>query len=129
MNMKWSLQQLFKYNDKSFDFDFTIDLYERIKNIDDIIDISLVHVKGTGKKMNDRYYFDLNINTILILEDAVTLDSLEFPINLNVTEIFSIKEDYEEDVRIIETNTIDLTDVIWENILLEKPMRVTKSIT
>ncbi|MFA7507012.1 MAG: DUF177 domain-containing protein, partial [Bacilli bacterium] len=80
-------------------------------------------------KMNDRYYFDLNINTILILEDAVTLDSLEFPINLNVTEIFSIKEDYEEDVRIIETNTIDLTDVIWENILLEKPMRVTKSIT
>ncbi|MDD2258531.1 MAG: YceD family protein [Bacilli bacterium] len=127
--MKWSLQQLFKYNDKSFDFDFTIDLYERIKNIDDIIDISLVHVKGTGKKMNDRYYFDLNINTILILEDAVTLDSLEFPINLNVTEIFSIKEDYEEDVRIIETNTIDLTDVIWENILLEKPMRVTKSIT
>lgn len=127
--MKWSLQQLFKYNDKSFDFDFTIDLYERIKNIDDIIDISLVHVKGTGKKTNDRYYFDLNINTILILEDAVTLDSLEFPINLNVTEIFSIKEDYEEDVRIIETNTIDLTDVIWENILLEKPMRVTKSIT
>lgn len=127
--MKWSLQQLFKYNDKSFDFDFTIDLYERIKNIDDIIDISLVHVKGTGKKMNDRYYFDLNINTILILEDAVTLDSLEFPINLNVTEIFSTKEDYEEDVRIIETNTIDLTDVIWENILLEKPMRVTKSIT
>lgn len=127
--MKWSLQQLFKYNDKSFDFDFTIDLYERIKNIDDIIDISLVHVKGTGKKMNDRYYFDLNINTILILEDAVTLDSLEFPINLNVTEIFSIKEDCEEDVRIIETNTIDLTDVIWENILLEKPMRVTKSIT
>lgn len=131
MIMKWSLQQLFKYNDESFDFEFTINLHERIENIDDIIDISLVHINGMGKHVSgDRYKFNLNISTILILEDAVTLNPLDFPIELDVIEIFDVKEEYEdEDIRIIEKNTIDLTDIIWENILLQKPMRVTKSNT
>lgn len=129
--MKWSLQQLFKYNDKSFDFSFTIDLHERIENIDDIIDMSLIHVSGFGKHLyGDRYQFNLNISTILVLEDALTLEPLEFPIEIDVIEFFDSKEDEEdeeENISIIEKNTIDLTDVIWENILLEKPMRATKS--
>ena len=128
--MKWSLQQLFKYGDKSFDFEFTIDLRERIENIDDIIDISLVHVHGEGIHIwEDRYQFNLYINTNLILEDAVTLDLLEFPIEINTVETYDVKEGYNEDVRIIEMNTIDLTDAIWENILVLKPMRITKTDT
>lgn len=127
--LKWSLAQLFKYNHKPFEFEDELDFKERIENIDDILDISLVKVKGNGKNLvDDRYIFNLNIECLLTLECARTLEPVEYPISLEVTEVFDTLES-DEDIRLIEKNTIDLSDVIWENIYLEKPMRVFKEGT
>ena len=127
--LKWSLAQLFKYNHKPFEFEDELDFKDRIENIDDILDISLVKVKGNGKNLVDyRYIFNLNIECLLTLECARTLEPVEYPISLEVTEVFDTLES-DEDIRLIEKNTIDLSDVIWENIYLEKPMRVFKEGT
>lgn len=127
--LKWSLAQLFKYNRKPFEFEDELDFKDRIENIDDILDISLVKVKGNGKNLvDDRYIFNLNIECLLTLECARTLEPVEYPISLEVTEVFDTLES-DEDIRLIEKNTIDLSDVIWENIYLEKPMRVFKEGT
>lgn len=127
--LKWSLAQLFKYNHKPFEFEDELDFKDRIENIDDILDISLVKVKGNGKNLvDDRYIFNLNIECLLTLECARTLEPVEYPISLEVTEVFDTLES-DEDIRLIEKNTIDLSDVIWENIYLEKPMRVFKEGT
>lgn len=130
--LKWSLAQLFKYNHKAFDFEDTFDYHEYIKNVDDILDISEVKVSGTGKGVfENRYSFDLHIECLLILECARTLEPVEFPIKMDITEVFDtdVKEDNEDDIRVIEKNTIDLYDIVWENIYLEKPMRVFKEGT
>ena len=128
--LKWSLAQLFRYNHKPFNFDEILDFKDRIENIDDILDISNVKVSGSGRNIvNDRYIFDLNIECLLTLECARTLEPVEYPISLQVTEIFDVNDSQDEDIRIIEKNTIDLSDVIWENIYLEKPMRVFKEGT
>lgn len=125
--MKWSLQQLFKYNGKPFTFNFTCDLKKYIENISDILDISEVEVSGVGQNVrNDRYVFDLNIKCTLTLEDSVTLDPVEYPLNIATTEIFDFVED-EDDVNLIDKNTINLEGVVWENILVLKPMRYTIS--
>lgn len=129
--MKWSLQQLFKYNQVPLEFNEEIDYHEYIKNISDILDISIVKVKGSARHLyDDRYSFDLNIKCRLVLEDAITLDPVDFDIDLDVTETFDKKVDFEvdDDTRLIEKNTIDLHDVVWENILLEKPIKVTKNM-
>lgn len=127
--LKWSLAQLFKYNHKTFEFEDELDFKDRIENIDDILDVSIVKVKGNGRNLvDDRYIFNLNIECLLTLECARTLEPVEFPISLDVTEVFDT-EDSDEDIRLIEKNTIDLSDVIWENIYLEKPMRVFKEGT
>ena len=129
--MKWSLQQLFKYNQVPLEFNEEIDYHEYIKNISDILDISIVKVKGSARHLyDDRYSFDLNIKCRLVLEDAITLDPVDFNIDLDVTETFDKKVDFEvdDDTRLIEKNTIDLHDVVWENILLEKPIKVTKNM-
>ncbi len=127
--LKWSLAQLFKYNHKPFEFEDELNFKNRIKNIDDILDISLVKVKGNGRNLvDDRYIFNLSIECLLTLECARTLEPVEFPISLEVTEVFDTL-DNDEDIRLIEKNTIDLSDVIWENIYLEKPMRVFKEGT
>lgn len=125
--LKWSLAQLFKYNHKSFEFEETLNFKDRIQNIDDILDISDVYVKGSGRNLvDDRYVFNLNIKCLLTLECARTLEAVDFPIDLEVTEVFDTSDSSNEDIRLIEKNTIDLSDVIWENIYLEKPMRVFK---
>lgn len=127
--MKWSLQQLFKYTHTPLKFSEELDFREYIKGIDDILDISLAEVSGTALHLyDDRYQFDLSIKCKLVLEDAVTLDPVDFLVAVNVIETFDkvVDEESDEDVRLIEKNTIDLYDVVWENILLEKPIRVTK---
>ena len=103
-------------------------LKDRIKDIDDILDISIVNVEGFGQNINeDRYMFQLHITCNLVLECARTLDPVDFPIDLEVTEIYDTIDDGE--VNFVEKNTIDLEDAVWENIYLEKPMRIFKEGT
>lgn len=130
INMKWSCQQLFRYTQTPLKFSEELDYREYIKGIDDILDISTVKVEGEAiHPYDDRYEFKLLIKCTLFLQDAVTLEQVEYPIDLDVTESFDkiVDPESDEDVRLIEKNTIDLYDVVWENIYLEKPIRVTKN--
>lgn len=128
--LKWSLAQLFRYNHKTFEFEDVLNFKDRIETIDDILDISEVKVSGNGRNIvDDRYIFNLNIECLLTLECARTLEPVEYPISLQVTEIYDTDDSTDEDIRIIEKNTIDLSDAIWEDIYLEKPMRVFKEGT
>lgn len=130
IGMKWSLQQLIKYNGKSFSFEGTYDFTDYIKNIDDILRIGLFTVNGVGQNLyDDRYSFQLEIKGSLFLQCARTLQEVEYPLDLQVEEIFDKDVKDDEDVRLIDKNTIDLKDVVWENILLEKPIRVVKDHT
>ena len=60
----------------------------------------------------------------MILECARTLVEVPFPVIIDTVEIFDKVVADDEDVRLIEKNTIDLQDVVWESILLQKPIRV-----
>ena len=126
--MKWSLQQLYRNGKNPFKFEEEYDFSKRVENIDDILEISKVKVYGVGQNVNDdRYMFNLHIECLLVLECARTLDPVDYPISLDVVEIYDTVDDGE--VNYIEKNTIDLEDAVWENIYLEKPMRVFKEGT
>lgn len=125
--MKWSLQQLNKYINQDYSFDTTFDFTEEIKNIDDILGISETKVHGELHVIDfNKFRFDLNIQCTLVLEDARTLDPVDYPIDIDVVETFSVEDSDDEDVVIIDSNTVDLRPVIWENVLLQKPIRVVK---
>lgn len=127
--MKWSLHQLYKYGKETFPFEAVYDFSEEIKRFDDIHNISPAVVAGRGIQIGeDRFKFDFHISVMMYLQDAVTLDSVEFPLELDVVEIFD-KENEDDETRLIERNTIDLRGVVWERILLEKPIRVVKGET
>lgn len=126
--MKWSLQQLYRLGKAPFSFKSEYDFKDRIQDIDDILDISIVTVEGVGQNVNDdRYMFTLHIKCNLVLECARTLDPVDFPIDLEIVEIYDTEDDGE--VNVVEKNTIDLEDAVWENIYLEKPMRIFKEGT
>ncbi|HPN61388.1 MAG TPA: hypothetical protein PLO88_04575 [Bacilli bacterium] len=124
--MKWSLQQLHKYLGRPFTFETTYDFSQEIENLDDVIAISEIHVTGTGKHLfDDCFTFALHIVGNMTLEDARTLDPVIFPIDIHITETFNTQL-FDDDSRLIEKNTVDLRPVVWEDIYLEKPMRVVK---
>lgn len=128
--MKWSLQQLYKYKNQDFRFETTFDFTEEIKNIDDILGISETIVKGKLTVLDfDRFKFDLNIKCTLVLEDARTLDPIDYLIDLDVVETYSVEDNGDLDAIIIESNTVDLRPVVWEHILLHKPIRFVKEET
>ena len=124
--MKWSMQQLYRYINEPLEFEGKVDYAEYVKNCGDIIRMDEVEYSGKCSVIGtDRFLFELSIKTTMYLEDCWTLEEVPFEVDLEVDEIFC-KDIDDEDARYIEKNTVDLYDIIWENVLLEKPIRITK---
>ena len=128
--LRWSMDQLYRYMNEPLEFSATLNYDEYIKNFRDILRMDDAKVSGTLKAINsDTFRFVLHIDAVMYLEDAWTLDEVPYPVNLDVEEIFTkdtrlINDD--NDYRYIEKATIDLYDVVWENIILEKPISIKR---
>ena len=127
--MKYNLQWIIKHKG-TFDFDeeltFPSEMFEKYNQINGLKD---VNVSGTGNldTRDKRLYVDLNIKGTMILPCALTLEDIDYPFDISSTEIFSFeKPDPMEDVHEVKKDMVDLTPVLFENIMLEVPMRVVK---
>jgi len=120
--MKWTIHELIKNQKMNNTFEETLDLSDFIDNTD-IVRISPVDVSGEYEIYdNEEFVFYLSIRCTLIMQCAITLKDVEYPMDLEVEEVFTTYKD--EETTKIEGITIDLLPIIWSNILLEKPMRV-----
>ena len=55
----------------------------------------------------------------MILEDSISLDNVEYPFSIDIDE--NIEENLEK-----AENSIDILPILWQNIVLEVPLRFTK---
>lgn len=88
----------------------------------DIISISPVKVLGTISK-DDIGNLNLNIhvNGEMILPCSVSLEPVNFPFSFNLDEV--ITEKNENNLK-KDINTLELKPYLWENILVEIPLRI-----
>ena len=85
-----------------------------------ILDMKKVKVTGKIIPDLDDYQIDINIKGKMILPCSLTLEEVEYPFDINVIENLSeIDENYKKSEK-----TIDILPIIWENILMEIPMKV-----
>ena len=85
-----------------------------------ILDMEKVKVTGKIIPDLDDYQIDINIKGKMILPCSLTLEEVEYPFDINVIENLSeIDENYKKSEK-----TIDILPIIWENILMEIPMKV-----
>ena len=128
--LRWSIDQLFRYQHEKLEFNESLNYDEYIKNFSDIIRMDDVSCSGFGQAVsNDTFRFQLHISTTMYLEDCWTLEEVPYPVNVDIEEVFTkdmrlISDD--NDYRYIERNTIDLYDVVWENVILEKPISIKR---
>jgi uncharacterized protein len=99
--------------------------YEFYKDTE-IISIGEVEVVGRISFSDyDNILIDLNVNGIMILSDSVTLEDIEYPFNIEIEENIDKNSEETREYYQKDKNTLDITTVLWENIVLEVPIRVT----
>ena len=106
--------------------------------IDQHVSFGPDYLKHTAiKKLNDChvvghiYYnitkeviFDGDISGTMKLVDANTTELIDYPFNTHITEILDEDKQTEENLRTNMQNSLDLEEVLWQNIVLEVPSKV-----
>ena len=90
----------------------------------EIIELKDTELHGTITKDSEGYYINAILSGIMTLPCSATLKPVDIEFN---TEIDGNIEDLLEEIGIFDKkneNTIDIFPIIWENILMEIPMRV-----
>ena len=76
------------------------------------------------KKIVDEYEFLGQITGNMILPDDVTLEAVKIPLNINFDEIFAENDPNNENNLTIIQNRLDILPFLWQNIILEVPLKV-----
>ena len=84
-----------------------------------ILDMGEITVKGTLTN-NEGYTLYLNIKGKMVLPCSLTLEPVDYPFDIKLDE--NIDEFIENSKK--TQKTIDILPIIWENILMEIPMKV-----
>ena len=108
-----------------------IDINEEVKidpeNKANLIDLKDTYVKGYIIKDNiNEYILNVIVSGIMVLPDSLTLEPVEHEFS---TQIEGNIDEILEEIGLISKKTefsIDIFPIIWENILVEIPMRVAK---
>ncbi|HIS38764.1 MAG TPA: hypothetical protein IAB45_04545 [Candidatus Onthousia faecavium] len=92
------------------------DLYKNTS----ILALDKVKVKGSlTYPTDDNLFLDIAVSSVMTLEDSVDLRSVKYPFTFNLAE--NVYEKLEN-----EQFTLDIIAILWENIVLEIPIRYSE---
>lgn len=87
-----------------------------------MLNISSVTVLGNVTKMNTgELELNLTANGVMTLPCSITLEPVEYPFSISINEIIDEKD--ENNLKKDE-NTLELKEYLWENIVVEIPLRI-----
>ena len=116
--MKLDLRKLYslKRIDINEDINFNSINYQKMN----ITKINDMHATGYAKvNYEDNIELELDVSGSLVMPCAITLEDVIVPINVHISEEIlenTLNNDF----------FLDLLDILWENIVLEIPIRVVK---
>lgn len=120
-----NLTRLFNNIDQEIVIDETINIDEELIKTTEIRKLSPIRVIGNIiKDIGDTYLLNMTINGEMILPCAISLKDVSVPFNIEVYEILSENVDNNEEYIKIINNSIDIMPIIWQNIVVEIPLRV-----
>ena len=111
--------------EKRIDIDFKYSFDEDYLKKTDLIKLDDVKVSGviTKNSLGD-IQINLNAEGTMVLPCAITLEEVDYPFSIKIDK--SLEELIEETSENLkkDENTLDILPIIWENILMEIPMKV-----
>lgn len=86
----------------------------------DVKEINNILVKGVISKDDyGKIHIKLNVTGKMLIEDSISLKDVYYPFDCEIDEIL-------EQTDKKDNKTIDITDILWQNIILEVPLRYTE---
>ncbi len=89
----------------------------------EIRSLSEIKIEGSFKReLDDLISLEMSIDGSMILPCSVSLEDVEHPFNIEIYEV--LDEEINGEYLKIEKNSVDIFKLIWQNILLEVPLKV-----
>lgn len=88
-----------------------------------------VHITGTLQFDQQSLVFsDLDLDGVMIVLDSITMEDLEVAFDTKSQETYSFVpvEDDEEDIIVVKKDTLDINPAVFQAILYEAPMSITR---
>lgn len=117
--MKIDLNYLNRFSKLNIDED--INFESEIYKDTDIRELKDVHISGlVSIDYEDNINLELNLSGTMILPCAVTLEDVDYKFDTTIEEsIGKFEEIYKNN-----KNSLEISSILWENIVLEIPIRV-----
>ena len=84
----------------------------------EILDLKDVKFKGYLEKIDNEYSLIGNVSGIMVLSDSISLEEINYEFTGEIDEKLV---DFEENL----LNILDITEILWQNIVLEVPLKLT----
>lgn len=109
----------------SIDVDLTYSFNKEQLEGTDLLKLDDVRILGNiSKDSMNEYTIDVDVTGTMVLPCAITLNPVDYPFNVKINgNLEEMLEEINENSKKIE-NSIDIFPIIWENILMEIPMKV-----
>lgn len=129
--MKFDIDNMKKGDKKTLNLDFALDL-DTIDYYGDIINVvSPVDVNGTIYVIDDRLYINLGIKADMQVNCSRCLESFTYQFKSSINAEFVRDnsstppvEELDEDIIYYKESTVDLDELIKENIIMNIPMKL-----
>lgn len=104
-------------NGKTINIDNDVTISNELIKESTIRRLNNIHFKGCIKKLiDDTYQLEGTISGIMILPDDITLEDYEYNFTSEIEEKI-------EETSIKLQKTLDITGILWQNILVEIPLK------
>lgn len=118
--MDINLIDLYTGRKKEILIDEKVNIDKKYYENSDVKDIKDVVVKGRFfLDYENVVNYELDVKGTFLLEDAISLEEVEYPFTSQ------IEDHLEENSKKIQ-NSLDLIEILWENIVLEVPLKFSK---
>ena len=92
-----------------------------------IVELKPINVSGKiFYNISDEIELDLDVDGVMVLEDSITLDPIDYPYSFHINEIITSENEEIKDYYQNSKNTLDIMPILWQNIVLEVPISITK---
>ncbi|HHU28144.1 TPA: DUF177 domain-containing protein [bacterium] len=129
--MKWTYAWLNRPENANFTFEEHLEFDESLikTKASSLLDLNEVKVTGNGHYSPSTEHLTLRLDILgeMIVPCALTLEPVPYPFRIETEEVLSFNPEEKDDgFWIIQNKVVDLTEIVWQLICLEIPLKVIK---
>ena len=125
--MKWSVSQLRKLTTNPYHFSLELDFSNEAENVEDIQNIGIALVEGTISRVDDDIFrCTYHLKVELVLSCSLTLEPVNYLMDFEQEDLIGYTNENYDDVVEISGNTVDLKAIVWDNIIVNIPIRIVR---